>query len=578
VKKSNLSAVCIAQRAIAHLTTSVALMFCFVPIASAQWFKNSEQSIVADKKSVSDLLRDFAAAQRIDIFIDPAIEGSVSGRFKARPEAFLNALSVSHRFKWYFEGKVLQIVPDSEMATEILALPEGSPNEVRAALARNGLLDPKFPVSISPTDGTLKVSGPRRYVDQIKQAVNTMSESNANGGLSGLGSGSRASVRVFPLAHVWAADTRTGSGNMQTSVPGLATVLKRLFNSDSSSGGSNGVSSDRVRSIASAPRSVPVRGMSGGIPIGADVIEAGKEASALMAASMNRGVSGNSNRQRFPQIEADPRQNAIIIRDAPERLDSYAALIGRLDRPTSLIEIDVKIIEVTTDFVEHLGIDWRFRGSRLDIQRGSTPTLGLPDIAGGIPGGSFTMLAGNALRNFILNVNALVDSGEAKVQASPKILTMANIEALIENRNEFQVKVAGNLEANLFTISAGTLLRVTPMLTTIDREKAIAMTIQVEDGSISERKVEGIPIVTRNAINTQAAVRVGESLLIAGYSRELTNDETSGVPVLSNLPIIGSLFKDTKKRVQKVERYVLITPRTVGQGDGSDLARNEKRK
>ena len=104
----------------------------------------------------------------------------------------------------------------------------------------------------------------------------------------------------------------------------------------------------------------------------------------------------------------------------------------------------------------------------------------------------------------------------------------------------------------------------------IDKERAIAMNIQIEDGEITQRVVDGIPIINRNTINTQAAVKEGESLLIAGYSRQVSTAEQGGVPVLSDLPILGALFRDTKKRTQKVERFVLISPRIVNQLAGKD--------
>jgi type III secretion protein C len=515
------------------------------PKAFAQ-LKKTEISLNAEAKPVRDFLRDFAATQGIDIYVDPSVDGAVSGKFKLKPEALLNMLAVSHRFKWYFEGDILQVVPDAEMTSEIISVPDANWPKLKASLSRMSLIDPKFPMVISPTDGTMRVSGPKRYVDQIKQAVRSfMNSSDGSGAPS---NSSRADIRIFPLSHVWAADTRTGTGNSQVIVPGVATVLKKLFAAEMQAGGGLQNNSE-VRTI-SPTRTVPIKGSTESVQVPPERFPFAN--------------SSTAPRSRYPQIEADVRQNAVLIRDLPERLAMYGPIISRLDQPTGLVEIDVQIVEISSDFVEQLGIDWRGRSSHFQSQVGTTPTIDKVDVVSSIVGGSFTTLAGNAVRNLIVRVNALVDTGHAKVQASPKILTMANVEAIVENKSDFYVRVASNLDANLFTVSSGTSLRVTPMLSWIGKDKAVAMAISIEDGTLTDRTVDNIPVVSRNTINTQASVKEGESLLIAGYSKELVSDSEAGVPGLSAIPFFGRAFKSNSKKVQKIERFVLITPKTFG--------------
>jgi type III secretion protein C len=512
--------------------------------------KKTEVSLNAEGKPIRDFLRDFAVTQGIDIFVDPSIDGAVSGKFKLKPEVLLNTLAVSHRFKWYFEGDILQVVPDAEMTSEIISIQDTNWPKLKAALSRMSLIDPKFPLVVSPTDGTMRVSGPKRYVDQIKQAIKSITQVPEG---SGFTASNRADIRVFPLNHVWAADTRTGTGSSQVIVPGVATVLKRLFASESQP--SIGAEANNQLRTISPNRTVPIRGST-------EVVQVPPDRNPSAPPSLFSGQ--NIARPRYPQIEADVRQNAVLIRDLPERLALYGPVIAKLDQPTGLVEIDVQIVEISSDFVEQLGIDWRGRSSRVQGQFGTTPTIDQPDVVSSVIGGSFTTLAGGAVRNLILRVNALVDTGHAKVQASPKILTMANVEAIVENKSEFYVRVASNLDANLFTVSSGTSLRVTPMLSWMGKDKAVSMAITIEDGNLTDRTVDNIPVVTRNTINTQASVKEGESLLIAGYSKELIQDNELGVPGLSSIPFLGRAFKSNSKKTQKVERFVLITPKTFG--------------
>ena len=528
--------------------------------ATAQ-FRSTQTELFADRKPIREFLREFAANQSIDIYVDAAVEGTVSGRFNGPPKQILDNLSKTHRFIWYFESGVLQIVSDVELTTELIMLPDVDPNSLRLSLNRLGLLDKKFPLVMLPKEGTVKVTGPRRYVDMIKQALRSMNFSES-------GVGSRSEAKVFVLRYVWAADTRIAQGNTQTVVPGVASILQSLYAKDAVATpqrGRTGIS------VVAPSKSVAIKG-------GRESSDVTPSLKDTMPDPFASNSSNQANGPRAPSIVADVRQNAVVIRDTAERMGIYERLIAQLDRPGGLIEIDVQIIEVTTENVDQLGIDWRVRTPRADLQVGQGPFPSLsadsfrnprnPGLdalgrATSFTGGSFTLLAGNAVNEFLLRVNALVDCGQARVEASPRILTMANVQAVIENKEEINVRVAGNLEANLFSISAGTSMRVTPMFTKLGAANAVSMVIDLEDGSISDRQVDSIPVVKRSNINTQATVREGESLLIAGYTKEISSDSSNGVPGLSDLPVVGSLFKNTSKRRIKVERLILLTPRSV---------------
>ena len=199
---------------------------CVTSVTFAQ-LKNQAIDISADRRPIKEFLREFASRQGIDVNIDASIEGSVSGKFKLRPEALLNTLAISHRFKWYFDGTILQVVPDTEMVTEILSIPDADVYALQARLKRLGLLDSKFPLIVSPREGTVRIAGPRRYVDSVRQAIKTIEDSPSSS------ASARSEIRVFPLQHVWAADTRTATNGAQAVVPGIASILKKLYNTDS---------------------------------------------------------------------------------------------------------------------------------------------------------------------------------------------------------------------------------------------------------------------------------------------------------------------------------------------------------
>jgi type III secretion protein C len=134
---------------------------------------------------------------------------------------------------------------------------------------------------------------------------------------------------------------------------------------------------------------------------------------------------------------------------------------------------------------------------------------------------------------------------------------------VLENRSEFHVRVSGFQDSSLFKVVAGTAVRVTPSMVDDGGRRGVMLAIDIEDGDIAGGTVDDIPIVRRRAVNTQALVGEGSSLLIAGYSSEETSKVTSGVPVLSSLPVVGRAFRVTEDKRLRMERFYLLTPRLV---------------
>jgi type III secretion protein C len=115
-------------------------------------------------------------------------------------------------------------------------------------------------------------------------------------------------------------------------------------------------------------------------------------------------------------------------------------------------------------------------------------------------------------------------------------------------------------------VTAGTAVRVTPLIIDEQNGRGVMMSIDIQDGDLSSASVDRIPIVRRRTVNTQALVAEGTSLLIAGYTSEEKTNATSGVPVLSAIPVLGKLFQYSEKKQLNMERFYLLTPRLVVPG------------
>ncbi|TCF96380.1 EscC/YscC/HrcC family type III secretion system outer membrane ring protein, partial [Paraburkholderia strydomiana] len=284
----------------------------------------------------------------------------------------------------------------------------------------------------------------------------------------------------------------------------------------------------------------------------------------------------------LPVIIADPRTNSVLVRDLPQRVDQYKPLIDRLDVKRRMIEIEANIIQINDNALKQIGVDWRAHNSHVDFQTGNgvtsansfngqlNPTFTGTDangntIANVTPAGlSLTAVVGDAGRYLLARVNALEQDDLARVDASPKVATLDNVEAVMDNKTRFFVKVAGFTSSDLFSVSVGNTLRVLPMVTDDEGKTQIKLQVHVEDGQIVPgQTTDQIPQIATSEINTEAVVTEGQSLLIAGYRIDNQTNGESGVPVLSKIPFLGGLFRYRQKQNSHMERLVLLSPRVI---------------
>lgn len=568
--------------ALAALTAALALSWSAARAAQISW-PTKNFSYMAQNKPLKEFLREFGASQGVSVVIDPKVEGTVNGKFDLTPQSLLELMATSFGLMWYYDGKVLYVYPAGAMGSAVIQLSTATVDELQATLKRLDIVDNRYPIAYDTRQNTVFVSGPTRFVELVRQTARAIDQNETMRGA--------AEIRVFPLRYAWAADFTFMQGGEERRLPGLASVLRDLY----SPGRAASHPPPPVRS-SRQDRLDRMRGL--GMFRDEDVPATTEDQPAPVEEELAPVAMSGAD---LPQFQADGRMNAIVVRDRPERMEFYEAVVRALDVKPGLVEIEARILEVSSDAIDSLGIDWRLHSRNVDLQfsRGNLPNLGfetaideqsprsspvpLPPGAGGnglvplpgagivppVPfadlqsGGVLTTVLGDSGRYLIARVNALAQDGKANMLSSPRVMTLDNVEAVVENISTFFVRVAGNLDAALFDVSAGTSLRVTPLIVTENGRTQIKMAIRIEDGSISGRSVDQIPVVQRSTIGTQAFINEGESLLIGGYENNTESDTEVGVPGLSAIPVLGRLFKYTEKRNSSVQRLFMLTPRVI---------------
>jgi type III secretion protein C len=603
-RKTLISATCLALL----LSASV------LPLASAapvRW-RSPAVHIAAQGKDLKDVLRDFTASQGITASIAANVQGTVSGEFDMSPQRFLDTLASTFGFVWFYDGNMLTISNANDVTRQVIQMDHATAGQLSSALRSMKIDDPRFPVTYDNVDGTAIVNGPPQYVQLVQEIARRLDDKSVRR--------TGSSIRVFKLRHAWAADHKVQIDGNSITVQGVAGVLSGMYHVKGGQTGQNGMGEDGSPASGSPniQRVSPMNDVNGSntgggpqqvmppLPanMGGETAMGGVGGNGMFGSGYGGGygggnagsggagnggfgsgyrAGGNNADASLPIIEADPTTNSVLIRDIPDRIDQYASLINQLDTRPKVIEIEAHIIEIDDDLLRQIGIDWRAHNSHLDVQTGSgttsqtgytgtlNPSFGTTTLADNTSvvsstpvGASITAVLGDAGRYLLARVNASESTTLAKVDATPKVATLDNVEAVMDNKTRFFVRVTGYTAADLYSISTGVSLRVLPMVVQEDGVTRIKLNVHIEDGQlVSDQTVDTLPVITTSEINTQAFVGQGESLLIAGYSTDSKSNGVTNVPGLSKIPIVGALFRNNNDSHSHMERVFLLTPRVL---------------
>ena len=518
-------------------------------------------SYYAQEESLQDVLRQFAGGFSLALQLAPGVSGTVNGKFNTTtPSEFLNRLGGVYGFNWFVHAGTLFVSPASAMVTKSVSASGASISALREALMQLGVLDARFGWGELSDQGIALVSGPPAYVSLIEKMIEALP----------LGSGNQQ-VAVFRLKHASVNDREVSYRSQSVVTPGLATVLRNLI-----LGAGGGSNSEALSAVAAPLRQNPPAFTAVSDGAGSDQ---GPAAPSTAGGAAPQRAASSGLRFREPTVEADPRLNAIIVQDIPDRIPIYKELIEQLDVPNTLIEIEAMIVDVNSDNVSELGVTWGARAGTTSFGYGDfnlSTSDGLPlggTPAGTLSPGTFALSVSNVLA---ARLHALETKGAANILSQPSILTADNMGALIDLSDTFFIQTTGERVAEVTPVTVGTSLRVTPRyIEGSHDQRRVELTVDIEDGRIQEERTIGkLPTVRKSNISTLAIVGDGQTLLIGGYNSSQDSQRTEKVPVLGDIPLLGALFSNKSKTVQRRERLFLLRPRVVSiQGDPVTMPR-----
>jgi type IV pilus assembly protein PilQ len=290
-------------------------------------------------------------------------------------------------------------------------------------------------------------------------------------------------------------------------------------------------------------------------------------------------------------ITADTRTNTLILTDIPEKVEEMISVTKTLDVKTPQVMIESKIVEVTRNFSQELGIQLGLFTSSIDTSRangfpaiiqtgvgrdvrfqsqadiaadgldpGFNVDLGIP----GTPAGQFGVLLATRDLDHALDIQleALEAQGKGRTIATPKVTTLDNKEAKIQSGQRFPVQTSSaNEGTKIEFVDANLELKVTPHITA---DENIYMKIAATQNTADfARSVLGIPSINTKEAFTEVLVSNGATTVLGGLYQKATSENRENVPFFSDIPILGYLFKNRAEADDISELLIFVTPTIV---------------
>ena len=299
--------------------------------------------------------------------------------------------------------------------------------------------------------------------------------------------------------------------------------------------------------------------------------------------NLNQRNTANNNRPSISvtanfgsiRVVADELNNSVLIWSTKSEYEKIEATLKRLDIPPTQVLIEASIIEVTLNDDLSYGLQWAFSDQSPGGRSGGSTGQGL---VGGNPStfdplkasGGFTYSLTNTYGRVRLVLQALAEKTNLKVISSPSLMVLDNHTATIAVGEQQPVETSTTNYLTGSTASTSTVqykdtgvnLVVTPSV-----NAGNLVTMQVDQMLTDILKSSGLsttqPAFMQRQISSKVAVRSGEAIVLGGLIKDSESTSKTGVPVLSQIPLVGALFGTHGVTNARTELLVVISPRVV---------------
>ncbi|PBI82459.1 DNA transporter HofQ [Rahnella victoriana] len=259
---------------------------------------------------------------------------------------------------------------------------------------------------------------------------------------------------------------------------------------------------------------------------------------------------------------ADVRTNTLLLRDTQEALDIVAPWIKEMDLPLQQVQLAAHIVTMNSESLRELGVRWGFTG-----EEAITKAVRMNNFSMGVPVENPIFTAGFNLahisgRILDLELTALEQEDKVDIIASPRLMTAHMQTASIKQGTEIPYQVSSGASGSTSIEFKEAVLGM-EVMPKIQRDGRIQLALQISQNmpgrSIKQAEGEALAI-DKQEIKTQVTVKDGETLVLGGIFQRKNQKTDTKVPVLGDIPVVGSLFKHQYNNEQRRELVIFITP------------------
>jgi len=271
-------------------------------------------------------------------------------------------------------------------------------------------------------------------------------------------------------------------------------------------------------------------------------------------------------------VTSDKRTGKLVIVASPGMLEEIRLVIDALDVPPVQILLETEVVEVSTDDLMELGIDWsRITKQTVIVTEQQPEPSGPNELPDEMAYGNVGLDNDNIYRQtkaLEIALDYLETNGKARILSQSKLATLNNTKAEIHIGDVIPYTVTGYtttgvLELNVEKERVGVEVDVTPR---VSGDGHITAIVEPNVSSIVGWVGPNgeIPWTKERRASTQVRVKDGQTFMIAGLLSEDETRNVQKVPILGDIPLLGYLFQHVRTQIKHSDLIIKITPTVIG--------------
>jgi len=240
--------------------------------------------------------------------------------------------------------------------------------------------------------------------------------------------------------------------------------------------------------------------------------------------------------------------------------EEAAAMASMAAASQEMVEVSVEVTEINNSKANDLGIKWFDTVETGEISwpggTGRTPDV-LPEIPSIIKVGDWARYTA-----LTAQLNLLQKKGAAQILSKPKIVTKSGTKARFLIGGKFPVVTTGGTGGTIEWKDYGIKTEILPIVQQKDKSIDIVLTTEVSRLDWSN-KVNGNPAILTREVTSNVRVKSGQTIALAGMIETKKEEVVTGVPLLSEIPVLGVLFSKKEATEEKTTVLIFVTPKII---------------